>query len=87
MTKLKTSARSVLSSNEKSSVNKFIDPYGLHIEASMNYAIVVDKGQKALMAVDLESGERVVVSKSKKLAGFHWLDGSVLPSGDIQPSQ
>ena len=38
---------------------------GLHIEASMNYAIVVDKGQKALMAVDLESGERVVVSKSK----------------------
>lgn len=63
--KTKDGARSVLSSNEKSSVNKFIDPYGLHIEASMNYAIVVDKGQKALMAVDLESGERVVVSKSK----------------------
>lgn len=63
--KTKDGVRSVLSSNETSSVNKFIDPYGLHIEASMNYAIVVDKGQKALMAVDLESGERVVVSKSK----------------------
>ena len=53
------------SSNEKSIPNKLIDPYGLHIEANMDYALIVDKGQRALMALDLESGERVVVSKSK----------------------
>jgi hypothetical protein len=58
-------ARSIFSSNEKSVPNKLVDPYGLHIEANMSYALIVDKGQKALMALDLESGERVVVSKSK----------------------
>jgi hypothetical protein len=62
--KAKDGARSILSSNEKSTVNKFVDPYGLHIEAFMNYALVVDKGQKAVMAVDLNTGERVFVSKS-----------------------
>jgi len=61
----KDGARSIFSSNEKSLPNKLVDPYGLHIEANMDYALIVDKGQKALMALDLESGERVVVSKSK----------------------
>ncbi len=51
--------------SDSTTLNALIDPYGLHIEASMNYALVIDKGQKALMAVDLESGERVFVSKSK----------------------
>ena len=61
----KDGARSIFSSNEKSIPNKLVDPFGLHIEANMDYALIVDKGQKALMALDLESGERVVVSKSK----------------------
>lgn len=61
----KDGARSIFSSNEKSIPNKLVDPFGLHIEANMDYALIVDKGQKALMALDLESGERVVISKSK----------------------
>ncbi len=61
----KDGARSIFSSNEKSIPNKLVDPFGLHIEANMDYALIVDKGQRALMALDLESGERVVVSKSK----------------------
>jgi hypothetical protein len=60
----KDGARSIFSSNEKSTVNKLVDPYGLHIEAAMQYALVVDKGRKTLLAVDLESGERVIISKT-----------------------
>jgi hypothetical protein len=63
--KTKDGARSVLSANDKNPSNKLSDPYGLHIEAGMPYALLVDKGQKALMAVDLESGERVIISKTQ----------------------
>ncbi len=62
--KTKDGARSVLSANDKNLSNKISDPYGLHIEAGMPYALLVDKGRKALVAVDLESGERVIISKS-----------------------
>ncbi|HMW48218.1 MAG TPA: hypothetical protein PKC70_07965, partial [Cellvibrionaceae bacterium] len=49
--------------SDSSSPNALIDPYGLHVEAGSPYALVVDKGRKALLAIDLESGERVFVSK------------------------
>lgn len=57
-------ARSIFSDNANS-FNKLSNPYGLHVEADMPYALLVDKAQKALMAVDLVSGERVFISKSK----------------------
>lgn len=61
--KTKDGARSILSDNTKA--NKLSNPFGLHIESGMPYALLVDKGTKALIAVDSESGERVFISKSK----------------------
>ena len=49
--------------SDGTTVNALLDPYGLHVEAGSPYALVVDKGRTALLAVDLESGERVFVSK------------------------
>ncbi|HMU67215.1 MAG TPA: hypothetical protein PKE57_08720, partial [Cellvibrionaceae bacterium] len=60
--KTKDGARSVLSDN--ATANKLANPYGLHIESGMPYALLVDKGTKALIAVDSESGERVFISKT-----------------------
>ena len=60
--KTKDGARSVFSDN--ATANKLTNPYGLHIESGMPYALLVDKGTKALMAVDLLSGERVFISKT-----------------------
>jgi hypothetical protein len=62
--KTQDGARSILSDNTKQPSNKLVDPYGVHIEAGMPFALLVDKGQKAVLAVDLETGERVFVSKS-----------------------
>ena len=63
--KTKDGARSVLSDNTKNTANKLAEPYGLQIEPGMPYALLVDKAAKATIAVDLESGERVFISKSK----------------------
>ncbi|HRH77783.1 MAG TPA: hypothetical protein PK129_10585, partial [Cellvibrionaceae bacterium] len=63
--KTKDGARIVLSDNTKNTANKLLEPYGLQIEPGMPYALLVDKAAKATMAVDLESGERVFISKSK----------------------
>lgn len=63
--KTKDGARSVLSDNTKNTANKLLEPYGLQIEPGIPYALLVDKAAKATMAVDLESGERVFISKSK----------------------
>lgn len=60
--KTKDGARSVLSDN--ATANKLANPYGLHIESGMPYALLVDKGTKALIAVDLVSGERVFISRT-----------------------
>jgi molybdopterin synthase catalytic subunit len=58
----KDGERTIFSDNK--SVNKLVDPFGLHVEAGIPFALLVDKAQKALIAIDLETGERVFLSKA-----------------------
>ena len=62
---LEDGARTILSdADSPNSLNTLLDPTSVYVEEGMTYGLVVDKERKALMAIDLVSGQRVVLSKS-----------------------
>lgn len=62
---LENGARTILSdADSPNTLNTLLDPTSVYVEEGMTYGLVVDKERKALMAIDLMSGQRVVMSKS-----------------------
>ncbi len=62
---LEDGARTILSdADSPNSLNTLLDPTSVYLEEGMTYGLVVDKERKALMAIDLVNGQRVVLSKS-----------------------
>ncbi|MGM8227531.1 hypothetical protein ACSV5M_13165 [Cellvibrio sp. ARAG 10.3] len=58
-------ARTILSdADTPNALNTLLDPTSVYVEEGMTYGLVVDKERKALMAIDLVNGQRVVLSKS-----------------------
>ena len=62
---LENGARTIFSSNVlPNNSNLLLDPFSVHVEEGFSYALVVDKKRKALIAIDLVDGQRVILSKS-----------------------
>src|SRR5690606_38329100 len=62
---LDNGARTILSNDVlPSRANALLDPFSVHVEDGFSYALVVDKKRKALVAMDLVNGQRVILSKS-----------------------
>ena len=45
--------------------NALVEPWGVAIAPNMGFAVIADPGLKAVLAVDIETGKRVVISKSE----------------------
>ena len=56
-------SRILSDSTTPDAVNPFIEPKELFFDGSFGYILVTDIGQDAVIAVDIETGERVFVSK------------------------
>lgn len=54
----------VYDSTNPSEVNSMRTPWSISIKEELGYAIVVDRGFQGLVAMDLETGHRVIISKS-----------------------
>ncbi|HTG56451.1 MAG TPA: hypothetical protein VL943_09300, partial [Niabella sp.] len=62
---LENGARSILSdSATPNNANILLDPFFIHVDTTIAYGLVTDKQRKALVAVDLINGQRVILSKS-----------------------
>lgn len=55
--------RTVVSSNTVNLNTRFMSPYNINLDESHNTAFVVDGNLKAIISVDLVTGERVIISK------------------------
>jgi hypothetical protein len=63
---LNTGSRSVLTSSTwPDSLNQLYDPRGLILDGEQSYVYVVDNHYLAIFAIDLITGERVIVSKAQ----------------------
>ena len=47
-----------------SSENRLVEPWGISVAPGFGFAVVADRKLKGLVAIDIESGRRVIISKS-----------------------